>query len=259
QNVQRLIVVPHRELYYLPFGALLRPGSPDRFLIERYDVAYAPSASVLSQLRARFPAPDSAAGTVLALAPEPVRLPGSRTEVDAIRRFYGARATVLLGAAASETAFRAEAADADIVHLSTFGVLNRHNPLFSFIALRAGGGEDGRLEVHEAFGLPLRARLVVLSACQTGLGSGVLEDVPEGDDWVGLVQAFLTAGAGSVAASLWPVADRPTATLMTEFYRRLRAGDQATAALSGAQRAALQDPATADPFFWAGFEVVGGS
>ena len=82
--------------------------------------------------------------------------------------------------------------------------------LFSFVQLSGGGGDsDGRLEVHEVFGLSLSARLVVLSACQTGLASGAVADVPAGDDWVGLVRAFLGAGAQNVIATLW-AAPNPT-------------------------------------------------
>jgi len=79
---------------------------------------------------------------------------------------------------------RAEAlralAGRQVVHLATYGVLNKHNPLFSFVELAPHGADDGRLEVHEVFALTLSARLVVLSACQTGLGSGALADLPAG-------------------------------------------------------------------------------
>jgi CHAT domain-containing protein len=120
------------------------------------------------------------------------------------------------------------------------------------------GDDDGRLEVHEVFGLRLRARLVVLSACQTGLGAGALADVPAGDDWVGLIQAFLFAGASNVMATLWPVQDRATADLMTRFYTALVAGRPEAEALAEAQRAMLSNTATAHPFYWAGFTMSGG-
>ena len=100
--------------------------------------------------------------------------------------------------------------------------------------------------------------LAVLSACQTALGSGAISDVPPGDDWVGLVRAFLSAGASNVAATLWAVEDRATARLMEELHRRLRAGDSEVRALSAAQRQTLRNPDTAGPFYWAGFVVVGG-
>src|SRR5204863_97819 len=124
----------------------------------------------------------------LAFAPRPDALPASRREVAAIARLAGPEPLVLSGGAATEDAFRREAPTRRILHLATYGVLNKHNPLFSYVDLAPGGGQDGRLEVHEVFGLRLQADLVVLSACQTGLGSGALADVPTGDDWVGLAR-----------------------------------------------------------------------
>ena len=108
------------------------------------------------------------------------------------------------------------------------------------------------------FGLTLHARLLVLSACQTGLASGAVSDVPAGDDWVGLVQAFLGAGAEHVIATLWAVEDRSTADVMERLHKRLRAGDSEVAALSDAQRETLRNPATSGPFYWAGFVIMGG-
>ena len=156
-------------------------------------------------------------------------------------------------------AFASWLADYRLVHLASFGVLNKQNPLFSYVALRSAGDEDGRLEVHEIFGLSLKADLVVLSACQTALGAGALGDVPAGDDWVGLVQAFLYAGSARVLATAWPVADRPTASLMTMFYEELRTGVPEDVALARAQRAALRRPETGSPLYWAGFVLTGGS
>ena len=251
-----LFVVPHAELHYLPFAALLAPGPPEQYLIERYAVALLPSASVWLELRDRQGG--VAAGTVLALAPRVDVLPGSGNEVEAIRQVYGTRATVFTGLRASEAVFRAEVGQADIIHLATFGVLNQHNPLFSFVELAPHGTDDGRLEVHEVFTLRLHARLVVLSACQTALGSGAQADVPAGDDWEGLVQAFLHAGAASVLASLWPVEDRATAGLMTRFYEALKLGAGEPEALARAQRSMLRNGATAQPFYWAGFTMTGG-
>ena len=253
---QRLLIAPHAELHYLPFAALVQPGPPEQVLVERYVLEYVPSASVWLRLRGRpRPPPD---GGVLALAPRAAALPGSRAEVAAIGRIYGAGAQVLVGPQATEQAFRTLAPDQGIIHLATYGVLNKHNPLFSFVELGAGGGHDGRLEVHEVFGLTLNARLLVLSACQTGVGAGALADVPPGDDWVGLVNGFLYAGASNVLATLWPVADVATARLMERFYRELAAGRSEAEALALAQRAAVRETGTAHPFFWAGFTLVRG-
>jgi CHAT domain-containing protein len=167
---------------------------------------------------------------------------------------------VLLRAHASKRALREAVTGGghSIIHFATYGVLNKDNPLFSFVELMPQGGDDGRLEVHEVFGLQLRARLVVLSACRTGVAAGTLADVPAGDDWVGLVQAFLYAGASNVMATLWPVQDRASADLMTRFYTTLQSGRPEAEALAEAQRAMLRNPGTAHPFYWAGFTLSGG-
>lgn len=256
EGMSQLLIVPHAELHYLPFGALVRRGGDgsEQFLVERYDIGYTPSATTWLQLRQR----SAPAGTrVLALAPRAEQLPGSRAEVESLRVLYDQDATVLTGVAATEAAFRASVQHYPIVHLATYGVLNQHNPLFSFVELHGGNGEDGRLEVHEVAGLRLHARLLILSACQTALASGALADVPAGDDWVGLVRTFLGAGARNVIATLWAVEDRSTAEAMQRLHRRLRAGDTEIAALSQAQRETLRNPGTAGPFFWAGFVLVG--
>jgi CHAT domain-containing protein len=252
---RRLILVPHAELHYLPFAALLDAGGD--FLIQRYDLVEAPSASVwlaLEHGRAR-----SAGRGLLALAPHAEALPGSRREVEGILRLAGASGEGLIGPSATEVAFRREVPTRRQIHLATYGFLNKHNPLFSYVELAPGDGQDGRLEVHEIFGLSLAADLVVLSACQTGLGSGTLADVPAGDDWVGLTRAFLYAGAARVVATLWSVEDWPTAALIERFYAEYGRGGDAVRALAVAQRAALADPATTHPFAWAGFIIVGGT
>jgi len=117
--------------------------------------------------------------------------------------------------------------------------------------------DRGFLEAHEIFGLGLRARLLTLSACETGIGSGGLWSVPPGDDWVGLSTAFLGSGAANVLASLWQVEDLATAELMQGFYRHLAAGEGMAKALASAQRELIANRDTAHPYFWAGFQLVG--
>ncbi|HET7617494.1 MAG TPA: CHAT domain-containing protein, partial [Vicinamibacterales bacterium] len=240
----RLVLAPHAELHYVPFAALL--DSTGRYLIERFDLATTPSASVWLALGRR---PPRSSDGILAMAPRPDALPASRNEIEAIARLPGVRA--LQGSAASEAAFYREAPGRRIVHLATVGVLNKSNPLFSYVELAMSQQADGRLEVHEIYGLDLTAELVVLSACETGLGSGAMTDVPAGDDWVGLTRAFLHAGAKRVVASLWSIDDWATAALMERFYP--------AQSLAAAQRAMLTSPATAHPFYWSGFVTVEGS
>jgi CHAT domain-containing protein/tetratricopeptide (TPR) repeat protein len=253
---QRLLVVPHRELHYVPFQALLQDGAPgDRFLVESFDIAYFPSASVAVEVAGR--ARRTTGRGLLAMAPQPDALPHSAGEVRAIGRLFRG-STVLEGPAATESRFAELAPGRHIVHLASSAVLNTRNPLFSYVQLHPGQDTDGRLEVHEIFGLPLNAELVVLSACETGLGAGLHRDVPAGDDWVGLTRAFLYAGAGSVVASLWAVDDHATRVLMEAFYARLRAGVAAPAALAQAQRLVLRQGRHRHPHYWAAFGVTGG-
>jgi CHAT domain-containing protein len=249
-------------LHYLPFQALLRGDIAGEFLAERYEITYVPSASVWLQLIGaseldRADPHGTGRTRVLALAPEPGLLPGSLEEASAIAGRFPAGATVLVGPEATESRFRDAASSYDALHVASRGVLNKENPLFSYIKLGEGSDSDGRLEVHEVFGLDLQALTVVLSACETALGSGAFSDVPPGDDWVGLVRAFLFAGASNVVASLWRVDDRATALLMEHFYTGLSAGLAPGEALAAAQRATLRDAETADPFYWASFTLNG--
>lgn len=255
KETRRLIVIPHAELHYLPFAALIRAGARERFLVEHYEIQVAPSASVWFRLGERGRRGD---GRVLALAPRPGLLAGSSEETAAIRRGYGRDADVWTGANASERRFRSVAGGYGIIHIATAGVLDRLHPLLSFVELRAGGGDDGRLEVHEVFDLSLQARLVVLSACETALATGLLSDVPAGDDWVGLTNAFLQAGAANVLGTLWRVDDRATAMVMHAFYAALRSGRSEPASLAAAQRVAIGRAQTGHPFYWAGFVLSGG-
>ena len=253
RGVRSLLIAPHAELHYLPFAALLS-GSGDTYLVERYDIAYVPSAAIWMELGSRPRV--SANGGILALAPFPGSLPGSRDEVRAIGRLFGKGANVVVGSGATESVLRNDGPDYSVIHLATYGILNRRNPLFSFVSLAPEGGVEGRLEVHEVFGQQLRAHLLVLSACETGLASGAAADVPAGDDWLGLVRAFLFAGADNVMATLWPIEDRPTSRIIPQFYRAL-GGRSPAAALAIAQREAIRDPRTAAPRRWAAFAVAG--
>jgi CHAT domain-containing protein len=178
--------------------------------------------------------------------------------VRAIQSLYGKDATVLSAGAATKAEFRARGGQFAIIHFATYGVLNKQNPLFSFVELAPDAHDDGHLAVHEVFGAALHARLVVLSACQTALGSGALADVPSGDDWIGLVRGFLFAGSDNVLATLWPVRDNASALVMSAFYQELRL-HSLTEALALAQRRAIRDARTSDPANWAAYSLVGAS
>ena len=253
RGVQRLLVVPHAELHYVPFGALTRrAGDAQRLLVEDYSVAMLPTLAVIDRrVPTRRPA-----SNLLAMAPQPGRLPHSAREVETLGAlFRGPR--LLVGTAATEQSFKAEAGRHRVVHLATHGFFDRANPLFSGLELGRDAQEDGRLQVYEILRLELGAALVTLSACQTALGSGEVSDVPLGEEFVGLTRAFLSAGAGAVMASLWDVSDQATPPLMERFYSEARRQGLAEA-LADAQRARVRagGPA-AHPFYWAPFVLVG--
>lgn len=145
-----------------------------------------------------------------------------------------------------------------IVHFATHALINTTHPALSGIVLslvdEQGRPQDGFLPAAEIFNLNFSARLVVLSACQTGLGKTV-----RGEGLVGLVQSFLYAGASSVAVSLWSQQDGATAALMEQLYRRLLGKQRLTpaAALRAAQLEMLKSGRWPSPYFWAGFTVQG--
>jgi CHAT domain-containing protein/Tfp pilus assembly protein PilF len=250
---RRLYIVPHGILHHLPF-ALLPMGPERRALVAEHELTVLPAAGALVLPTAtRQPR-----GAVLAVAPSGARLRHAGAEARAVAESFAEPRLLLLGEAATESAFKDAAAGFRVIHLATHSRWNRLNPLFSGLELEPSGGDDGHLEVHEILGLRLQASLVALSACETALGSDLLGSVPSGDDFIGLTRAFLHAGSGAVLASLWEVEDRPTLELMRAFYGRLAAAGSA-AALAAAQRALLAsgDAALSHPAGWAAFVLVG--
>jgi tetratricopeptide (TPR) repeat protein len=144
-----------------------------------------------------------------------------------------------------------------IVHFATHGLLNSEHPNLSGLVLslvdERGQQQDGFLQLHEIFNLRLSAELVVLSACQTGLGKEI-----KGEGLVGLTRGFMYAGAARVMASLWQVDDAATAELMKRFYRRmLQEGMRPAAALRAAQVEMWKRPQWQSPYYWGAFVLQG--
>jgi CHAT domain-containing protein len=144
-----------------------------------------------------------------------------------------------------------------IVHFATHGLLNSEHPELSGLVLslvdEQGRPQDGFFRLHDIFNLFLPAELVVLSACQTGLGKEV-----KGEGLVGLTRGFMYAGAARVVASLWQVNDAATAELMKRFYyRMLKDGMRPAAALRAAQIEMWKKPQWHSPFYWGAFALQG--
>ncbi len=273
QNVDALTIVPDGVLAYLPFEAL--PGG--RRMIERFRIRYAPSLSAIAVLRARnksrqsppkallafadpaYPTAKDASPTLAAYRERGVpdtRLPGSRTEVLAIRALHGAaNSRVYFGEEAHEPALKQEALEQyRYLHLAAHGYLDEQQPTRSGILLLPGpGNDDGILQVEDILRLRLNADLVTLSACQTGIG-----EVVDGEGVMGLSRAFLQAGAQGVIVSLWNVNDSASAELMQTFHQNLKSGLGRDESLRRAKLALLRKPGPwRHPYFWAAFVGMG--
>ncbi len=168
------------------------------------------------------------------------------------------QATIALGFDASrDRVMASNLAEYRIVHFATHGLLNEENPELSGVVLslvdEQGKEQNGFLRLHEIFNLNLPVEMVVLSACQTGLGKKI-----KGEGLVGLTRGFMYAGAPRVVASLWSVDDTATAELMKIFYRKmLRDGLSPAAALRAAQNEIRRQERWRLPVYWAGFVLQG--
>ncbi len=190
------------------------------------------------------------------------RLAGTRAEAEQIVKFSrtaGGQPDLWLDLEASEDNLQSrDVTKYRVVHIATHGLLNAERPQFTGLVLSLVGnrGGDGFLRTDEVFNLRLGSPLVMLSACETGLGKE-----KRGEGVIGLTRAFMYAGAPTVGVSLWSVADRSTADLMTDFYKRLlTTGTESpspTAAMRGAQLSLIAGKKYSAPFYWAPFVLVG--
>jgi CHAT domain-containing protein len=277
-----LVIVADGALHYIPFGALPQPGSRSPLLV-KHTVSHLPSASVLAVQRRRL-ATRPPTAKLLAVLADPVfgqndprlaktsgeyelktdsaelqRLPASRHEAEAVLGLVTeGQAYSALGLDASREAIVNGQFDSyRYIHLATHGVLDSDHPELSGLVLSmlddAGRPRDGILRLHDIYNLQLQADLVVLSGCRTALGQEL-----RGEGLVGLSRGFLSAGTRGVVASLWQVQDRATAELMIHLYRALLvSGASPSQALRQAQLRILKDRRWRDPYYWAGFVLIG--
>jgi CHAT domain-containing protein len=222
---KELLIIPHDVLHYLPFQALLSPSG--KYLIEDYPINYLSSASLMQftqekrNARGELRKVLADGGKVLTfgnpdLDDPKMALQFAGIEAKEIKSLYP-QSAIYLEKEATEEKAKALVGNSDIIHFASHAELNEDDPLASAIRLTKSDKEDGRLEVREIFGMDLKASLVVLSACETGLGK-----LSSGDELVGLTRAFIYAGTPSVVASLWNVEDSSTAQLMASFYKNLK-------------------------------------
>jgi CHAT domain-containing protein/Tfp pilus assembly protein PilF len=289
-HVRLLLLSPDSELNLVPMGALLDPAG--RFLIERHTLNYLTTGRDVLRSPQGRPAASSAvivaapefdvdAPAQLSEFQTPTKrrrsvdwrretflpLPATLDEAQAIAGLLP-HPTVLTGRAASVQALQ-DVHSPKILHVATHGFFHpdvgdeatapKENPLLRSGLVLAGAnrpapdGSDGRLTALEATGLDLYGtELVVLSACETGLGT-----VRNSEGVYGLRRALTIAGARSQLTSLWLVDDRATRDLMVDYYRRLMRGQGRAQALREVQLVMLRTPALRHPYYWAAFIPVG--
>jgi len=285
-----IIIVPDGPLAYLPFGALLLDN---RYLVEYFRIKYVPSLTSLTLLDSPEPVDRK---ELLAVAGSQVSvninnhlastsrlsaLPSTLMEVDSIASLFQ-RVSVLKDKHVSEQAIKhlLQQDRYQYVHLATHGLIDEDRPgrsgltLSAEAAVTASSKEDGILRSSEIFGLDLGSDMVVLSACNTGLGK-----VVKGEGMLGIQRSFFYAGTETVVVSLWSVYDRSTASLMKEFYKALihdtaeeswidtmlrwTGWDESipfgkrAAAMRQAKLKMIEHPLFTHPVYWAPFIVVG--
>jgi CHAT domain-containing protein len=263
---KKLIIIPHGALHYVPFHALLdRRG----YLIDRFEISYAPSATVLRLCRMRGKQASANGGhksgkttgnqkitlssvaqakyntgKVVALGIGDKETPNIEAEIQALSRIFP-DTVALMGNEATRSNLLKLAPGARFLHLASHSYFRRDNPMFSFLKL-----VDSPLNFYNLLDLQLQAEMVTLSACHTGMNM-----VFPGDELHGLMRGFLYAGAPSLVASLWAANDISTAEFMSKMYERISLGETKRQAIRAAQLA-IKD-AYGHPYYWAPFVLMG--
>lgn len=256
EPIKVIAFIPNQLLFYLPMQALAKKQADGatRYLIEDKQIVYLTAADVMKVVQQ----PDegkSRDGMVAFGNPTGANLPAAESEVKAIAQVFPST-EVLSGGEVTKIALNTQQRlNKRIVHFATHGILNATTPSESYIQLATSStpGQE-HLTVEEVWDLPFKkVTLVTLSACESALG----DKEPDGGEITTLAEAFSSAGATTVLASLWSVGDESTKELMVEFYRQLAAGQSKAEALQSAELKLLKNPKFSRPLYWAPFVLMG--
>jgi CHAT domain-containing protein/tetratricopeptide (TPR) repeat protein len=270
KRIQQLVILPTRNLGVIPFEALLtrETSSTDYktlpYLINRFDIRYEFSGGLILQKSREKTAPMTPAILLCAPVSFPAKdqlndLPGTEAEVKAISGLFQSKSfenASYVNQEASEQLIKSDKlGHYNLLHFATHGVVDEKNPELSRIFLQSSSdAEDGNLFSGEIYNLKLKANLVTLSACQTGLGK-----ISKGEGVVGLSRALVYAGAKNILVSFWSVSDASTAALMTDFYGNLLGGNTGDYSrnLRKAKLHLIQKGDYSTPYYWAPFVLIG--
>ncbi len=284
KKIKKIIFIPDDILHFLPFETLIAQQNKFHWLIEDYEVAYAPSISSYREIVQRKIKTGSRQRSDILAFGDPdfgsmesetngedifqnfyssnafnfYRLKYSGTEIDRISSLFNKkRRDVFVREKATEERLKnLELDDYKIIHFATHSLIDDKIPARSSIVLSLNNNkeEDGFVQMREIYNLKLNADLVTLSACQTGLGQYI-----RGEGIAGLNRAFFFAGSSSILMSLWAVNDQATYQLMERFYTHLRSSEQIASSLRKTKLEMIASDEVSHPYFWAGFIVTGES
>jgi CHAT domain-containing protein len=245
---KELLIIPHDVLHYLPFQALLSPQR--KYLVQDYPIHYFSSASLMQFTKAKK---RGAAEKALvmgnpSLGDEAYNLRFAEREAREVGNVYP-QSAIYLRAEASKPRAVSLSPKFDMLHFAVHAEFNEEDPMSSALLLASEGKDDGRLKVGEIFSLNLKTDMVVLSACETGLGK-----LSSGDELVGLTRAFIYAGTPSIVTTLWKVNDRSSYELMREFYTQLKSAKKSEALRRAQLKTMKEFP---EPFYRAAYQLTG--
>lgn len=239
----RVVIAPHRRGHVLPWNVAAHRARWTSTGGQPLPVVLVPSLSLLPRLR---PVAAAAAQAPLIVGDPRGDLPGAEREARAVAGQLGVQEP-LLGSDATVAAVKSALERADVAHIAAHASFSRDSPLDAAILLA-----DGVLRARDILEIALDLDLLVLSACQTGVGAPLA-----GDELMGLTQAFLSGGARSLVVSLWPVSDAATGPLMEHFHAAARDGTDRATALAQAAAAVAAHPDWHHPYFWGAFALHG--
>ncbi len=271
-GISDLLIVPDGWLWYVPFECLMqRPAAPSQdyrtydYLLRQSAISYTYALSMLDDrnrrnqahgyaLLALAPAFDGQPGLIADRSTTFSKLDFNEAEVDKISQLLSGHKMV--GNVAKLNEFAALAPKARLLHLATHAEANDESGDYSYLAFSPSqaGEVPELLYVKDVYNLNLNADMVVLSACETGLG-----ELQRGEGLIGLGRAFSYAGAASIVTTLWKINDATTASLMEYFYSNIRAGERKDIALQQAKLSFISQQANraAHPYYWAAFVPLG--
>ena len=265
-GIKKLIIIPSGRMATIPFESLITEDFDINttdfmaipYLIRKFSISYFYAASLYLNPKAEM----KAEPTIALFAPVEFsgrrlsRLPGTEQEVKEIGSlFAGSSSDVSLYLEGNATVTEVKSRPVQYskyLHFATHGIVDEMRPERSQICMATDDESMGSLYSGDIYGLNLSADLVVLSACETGLGK-----ISKGEGIIGLTRALIYAGSNNLIVSLWRVNDASTSTLMKDFYSSMLQGNGYAEALRMAKIKMISTRGYSSPYYWAPFVLIG--